>query len=284
MPLRGGHVDPEEMIAHRRTIQRSPTSSTRYLAYLSMEGVYEAIGGPAKTIATLASPATTRSATRTRRTANSPSRTSTHPPPSCRPSSRLLVTVGRVAKINLLRSSSLGDRTNLQAILDPFMGAMASGGRGRLDKPEARALGRAREAEVRTGVSPAKEFADREAPTRRWPTGRVPRCRPGRPRRLHALLSPSFVGRFRNRIVNVHPALLPAFPGLDAVGQALEAGVDATGVSVHYVDEGVDTGRPSSSGRSRSRRTAAAGAEGDPRRRARALPGAIRMWPSAGLD
>jgi phosphoribosylglycinamide formyltransferase-1 len=56
------------------------------------------------------------------------------------------------------------------------------------------------------------------------------------------LLSPGFVGRFRDRIVNVHPALLPAFPGLDAVGQALEAGVDVTGVTVHFVDEGVDTG------------------------------------------
>jgi phosphoribosylglycinamide formyltransferase-1 len=58
------------------------------------------------------------------------------------------------------------------------------------------------------------------------------------------LLSPAFVARFRNRIVNVHPALLPAFPGLDAIGQALEAGVETTGVTVHFVDEGVDTGPP----------------------------------------
>ncbi|HEY3552190.1 MAG TPA: phosphoribosylglycinamide formyltransferase, partial [Solirubrobacterales bacterium] len=56
------------------------------------------------------------------------------------------------------------------------------------------------------------------------------------------LLSASFVGRFRNRIVNIHPALLPSFPGLDAIGQALAAGVEKTGVSVHFVDEGVDTG------------------------------------------
>jgi phosphoribosylglycinamide formyltransferase-1 len=56
------------------------------------------------------------------------------------------------------------------------------------------------------------------------------------------LLSPSFVARFRNRIVNVHPALLPSFPGLDAVGQALEHGVKITGVTVHFVDEGVDSG------------------------------------------
>ena len=56
------------------------------------------------------------------------------------------------------------------------------------------------------------------------------------------LLSTPFVQRFRHRVVNIHPALLPAFPGLDAIGQALEAGVDTTGVTVHFVDEGVDTG------------------------------------------
>ena len=58
------------------------------------------------------------------------------------------------------------------------------------------------------------------------------------------LLSSAFVARFRGRVVNIHPALLPAFPGLDAIGQALDAGVETTGVTVHYVDEGVDTGPP----------------------------------------
>ena len=58
------------------------------------------------------------------------------------------------------------------------------------------------------------------------------------------LLSPAFIARFRNRVVNIHPALLPAFPGLDAIGQALAAGVETTGVTVHFVDEGVDTGPP----------------------------------------
>jgi phosphoribosylglycinamide formyltransferase 1 len=56
------------------------------------------------------------------------------------------------------------------------------------------------------------------------------------------LLSASFVGRFRNRIINVHPALLPSFPGLDAVRQALDHGAKVTGVSVHFVDEGMDSG------------------------------------------
>jgi phosphoribosylglycinamide formyltransferase-1 len=56
------------------------------------------------------------------------------------------------------------------------------------------------------------------------------------------LLGEEFVARFRDRVINVHPALLPSFPGLDAIGQALEAGVEVTGVTVHFVDEGVDTG------------------------------------------
>ncbi len=55
-------------------------------------------------------------------------------------------------------------------------------------------------------------------------------------------MSEPFIARFRNRVVNIHPALLPAFPGLDAIGQALAAGVGETGVTVHFVDEGVDTG------------------------------------------
>jgi phosphoribosylglycinamide formyltransferase 1 len=56
------------------------------------------------------------------------------------------------------------------------------------------------------------------------------------------LLTPGFIGRFAGRIVNVHPSLLPAFPGLRAVERAAEAGVKVTGVTVHFVDEGVDTG------------------------------------------
>jgi phosphoribosylglycinamide formyltransferase 1 len=56
------------------------------------------------------------------------------------------------------------------------------------------------------------------------------------------LLTPVFLDRFRNRIVNVHPSLLPQFPGGRAIDDALDAGVDTTGVTVHYVDEGLDTG------------------------------------------
>jgi phosphoribosylglycinamide formyltransferase-1 len=56
------------------------------------------------------------------------------------------------------------------------------------------------------------------------------------------LLGPEFIGRFRNAIVNVHPALLPAFPGVGAIQQALDYGAKLGGVTVHYVDEGVDSG------------------------------------------
>jgi len=58
---------------------------------------------------------------------------------------------------------------------------------------------------------------------------------------LHLLTRP-FLDRFPQRIVNVHPSLLPAFPGLRAIEQALEAGVETTGVTVHVVDEGLDSG------------------------------------------
>ena len=56
------------------------------------------------------------------------------------------------------------------------------------------------------------------------------------------LLTPAFLDRFRDRIVNVHPSLLPQFPGARAIADAVAAGVDTTGVTVHYVDEGLDTG------------------------------------------
>ena len=56
------------------------------------------------------------------------------------------------------------------------------------------------------------------------------------------ILSPKFIKKFKNRILNIHPSILPAFPGRDAQRQAIESGVSHSGCTVHFVDEGVDTG------------------------------------------
>jgi phosphoribosylglycinamide formyltransferase-1 len=137
-----------------------------------------------------------------------------------------------------------GSGTNLQAILDRLhrREGIEVVGVGS-DKPGARALERGRKAGVETAVFPREKYADRE--TRDAAIGDWIESRGADLIVLAGymqLLSAQFVGRFRNRIVNVHPALLPSFPGLDAIGQALAAGVETTGVTVHLVDEGVDTG------------------------------------------
>ena len=137
-----------------------------------------------------------------------------------------------------------GAGTNLQALLDQIHGrdgisvaAVAS------DKPEARALERARAAGVAASVFALSEFsgrAERDEAIGVWLGER------GVELVVLAgymqLLSGGFLERFRGRVINVHPALLPAFPGLRAVEQALEYGVKVFGVTVHFVDEGVDTG------------------------------------------
>jgi len=56
------------------------------------------------------------------------------------------------------------------------------------------------------------------------------------------ILSPEFIKKYKNRILNIHPAILPSFPGLDAQKRAVESGVKYSGCTIHFVDEGVDTG------------------------------------------
>lgn len=137
-----------------------------------------------------------------------------------------------------------GAGTNLQALIDTVHGSdgIEIAGVGS-DKPEAMALDRATEAGIPTALFPRGEYSGREARDAAigdWADGL------GVELIVLAgymqLISAELVGRFASRIINVHPALLPSFPGLDAIGQALEHGVAITGVTVHYVDEGVDSG------------------------------------------
>jgi phosphoribosylglycinamide formyltransferase 1 len=137
-----------------------------------------------------------------------------------------------------------GEGTNLQALLDRVHGeqgieivAVAS------DQSSARALERARSAGVATASFPRQEHEDRQARDRAmaaWLTqqGTELVVLAG----YMQLLSPAFLATFPDRVINVHPALLPAFPGLGAVEQALAYGVKVFGVTVHFVDDGVDTG------------------------------------------
>jgi phosphoribosylglycinamide formyltransferase 1 len=137
-----------------------------------------------------------------------------------------------------------GAGTNLQALLDQVHGrdgisvvAVAS------DKPQAPALERAERAGVPAAVFARSEFAgraERDQAMAQWleSQGVELIVLAG----YMQLLSAGFLARFRGRVINVHPALLPAFPGLHAVEQALEYGVKVFGVTVHFVDEGVDTG------------------------------------------
>ena len=122
-----------------------------------------------------------------------------------------------------------GEGTNLQALIDAELPIVAVAS----DQPRARALERARAAAI-----PAQCFED-ELASADWLAAHGVQAvvLAGYMR----LLSPAFLERF-DPIVNVHPSLLPAFPGLRAIERAVEAGVPETGVTVHLVDEGIDTG------------------------------------------
>ena len=137
-----------------------------------------------------------------------------------------------------------GEGTNLQAIIDSVHGQggieVVCVGSSRF---AARGLERARDAGIETAVFATADYGDRVERDRAL----------GDWLDAHAvdlvvlagfmeLLGSDVIARYRGRIVNVHPALLPAFPGLRAIERALEHGVRVTGVTVHFVDEGVDSG------------------------------------------
>jgi phosphoribosylglycinamide formyltransferase-1 len=137
-----------------------------------------------------------------------------------------------------------GAGTNLQALIDRAHGrdgvelvAVAS------DKPDAPALERGRAAGIAAAVFAGSDFADRPARDRAMRDWLLSQdvelvVLAG----YMQLLEAEFLDAFPDRVINVHPGLLPAFPGLNAVEQAIEYGVKVFGVTVHFVDGGVDTG------------------------------------------
>ena len=136
-----------------------------------------------------------------------------------------------------------GEGTNLQALLDSVHGREIEIVAVACDQPSARARERPRAAGEPSRVFLRSEFgarAARDAAMSDWlaEQGVALVVLAG----YMAILDAGFVARFRDRILNVHPSLLPAFPGVRAIEQAVEHGVKVFGVTVHFVDEGVDTG------------------------------------------
>jgi phosphoribosylglycinamide formyltransferase-1 len=136
-----------------------------------------------------------------------------------------------------------GEGTNLQALLDTVHGNEVTIAAVAADVPGARALARAQEAGVPTAVFELAGYAyrkGRDLAIADWLSERAVELvvLAG----YMALLTPAFLQRFPQRVINVHPSLLPAFPGLNAIQQAIDADAREFGVTVHFVDEGVDTG------------------------------------------
>ncbi len=136
-----------------------------------------------------------------------------------------------------------GEGTNLQALVDDLEGSDIEIAGVASSRAEARGLERAEAAGIETAVFSLADEPDRarrDEALAAWLEERDVELvvLAG----FMELLTPGFIRRFGGRIVNVHPALLPAFPGLGAIDQALEHGVKVAGVTVHFVDEGVDSG------------------------------------------
>lgn len=136
-----------------------------------------------------------------------------------------------------------GEGSNLQALIDRLHGKEVEIVGVGASRAEARGLERARAAGIETAVFPKDDYADRvgrDAALADWIDARGAQLvvLAG----FMELLTPVFIARFRNRIVNVHPALLPSFAGIHSIEQARDYGVKVSGVTVHFVDEGVDSG------------------------------------------
>jgi phosphoribosylglycinamide formyltransferase-1 len=136
-----------------------------------------------------------------------------------------------------------GAGTNLQALLDTVHGREARIVAVASSAADAPALARADERDVPSAAFPRGDYPDRAA--RDEALGDWLEARGARLVVLAGymeLLGAAFLARFPDAVINVHPSLLPAFPGIGAVAQALQYGVHVFGVTVHFVDDGVDTG------------------------------------------
>jgi len=136
-----------------------------------------------------------------------------------------------------------GAGTNLQALLDTVHGREAQVVAVASSVAGAPALARASARGVPNGVFARADYPDREARDRAlagWLEERGAQLVVGAG--YMELLGSSFLARFPGAVINVHPSLLPAFPGLRAIEQALDYGVKVFGVTVHFIDEGVDSG------------------------------------------
>jgi phosphoribosylglycinamide formyltransferase-1 len=139
-----------------------------------------------------------------------------------------------------------GTGSNLQAILDAIaLGTLNASVRVVIsNKPNAQALERARRAGVPALTIPHKDFQSREAFDRALMAALAKAqiewvVLAG----FMRVLGAEFLSAYPGRIVNIHPSLLPAFPGVDAAKQALEYGVKVSGCTVHFVNRGVDSGK-----------------------------------------
>lgn len=138
-----------------------------------------------------------------------------------------------------------GRGSNLQAILDAILAERLKAKIGIVisDNPDALALKRVAGFDIATAVIERRNYADKrafeEAIAKELGLHHVELVVLAGFMRI---LSSDFIGRFAGRVMNIHPALLPAFPGLDAQAQAVRYGVKVSGCTVHFVDAGVDTG------------------------------------------
>lgn len=138
-----------------------------------------------------------------------------------------------------------GSGSNLAAVLEAVAGGRC-GAQVRAvisDRGSAKGLERARAAGVETRVVRIAEYPDRD----RWNVGLADAVASYEPAVVvlagfMRVLAASFIERFAGRIINIHPALLPLFPGTDGPAQAIAAGVRVSGCTVHVADAGVDTG------------------------------------------